>query len=53
MVATDTSEWVRIDCGSEFSYPDESGVYWQADGDFIKTGENQIVTKQPYLTRPI
>ena len=42
MAARDTSELVRTDCGSEFSYPDESGVFWQADDDFIKTGENQI-----------
>ncbi|XP_022728680.1 probable LRR receptor-like protein kinase At1g51890 [Durio zibethinus] len=43
-LSQDTSEWVRIDCGSQVSYPDESGVLWQTDEDFIKTGKNQMVS---------
>ncbi|XP_007016560.2 PREDICTED: probable LRR receptor-like serine/threonine-protein kinase At1g51810 [Theobroma cacao] len=43
MAATGTSEWVRTDCGSGASYSDESG-FWQADEDFIRTGENYVVS---------
>ncbi|KAK6246992.1 hypothetical protein QUC31_018557 [Theobroma cacao] len=43
MAATDTSEWVRTDCGSGPSYSDESG-FWQADEDFIRTAKGDTTS---------
>ncbi|KAL4333264.1 hypothetical protein GQ457_07G033960 [Hibiscus cannabinus] len=48
-LSQDTSQWLRIDCGSATSYPDASGTLWQTDDDFIKTGENQMVSANNLL----
>lgn len=39
----DTSNWVRIDCGSDTSYNDANGDTWETDEDYIKTGDNKQV----------
>lgn len=37
----DTSEWIRIDCGSGYSYHSEDGTLWSRDEDYIRTGTDK------------
>eukprot|EP00261_Vitis_vinifera_P035001 XP_019076244.1 PREDICTED: probable LRR receptor-like serine/threonine-protein kinase At1g05700 [Vitis vinifera] len=46
-LSQDTTDWVRIDCGSEISYPSEE-IWWQTDDEFIKTGKNKLVSRRSY-----
>lgn len=41
---------MRIDCGSEISYPFGDNTQWQTDDEFIKTGKNEFVSWSSFGT---
>ncbi|CAM6099587.1 unnamed protein product [Calypogeia fissa] len=45
--------FLSIDCGSNVSYTDSSGIYWETDDQYISTGSNVNIALDNINTYPL